>query len=496
MTDFSYLTACEAEALLASREVSSVELTRAALERLHRLNGALGAFLTVTEDLALLQARQADSRSARGERGPLLGIPMALKDILSTRGVRTTCGSKILQNYVPQYSGTAVERLRRAGTVLLGKTNMDEFAMGSSNENSAYGPVRNPWDLERVPGGSSGGSAAAVAAGLATFALGTDTGGSVRQPAALTGTVGLKPTYGRVSRYGVVAFGSSLDQIGPITRSVEDAAVVLDTIAGWDPNDSTSIKDEAGTAAGPGTYRDALTGDIKGMQIGVPREYFSDGMAPGVAQVMRAAIDTVQRLGADIEEISLPHTEYGISTYYVVAPAEAMANLARYDGVRFGFSVRDGEFWNKVDQTRGAGFGAEVKRRILLGTYALSAGYYDAYYLKAQKVRTLVRQDFERAFDRVDVLIAPTSPTVAFKIGERVSDPLAMYLSDVYTVPANIAGICSISIPGGISEGLPVGVQILGRPLGEATILRAADAFERATDFALRQAPVGIESVA
>jgi aspartyl-tRNA(Asn)/glutamyl-tRNA(Gln) amidotransferase subunit A len=471
-------------------------LTRAALERIDRLNGTLNAFLTVTKDLALLQARQADARLARGEQGALLGIPMALKDILSTRGVRTTCGSRILENYIPQYSSTVVDHLQRAGTVLLGKTNMDEFAMGSSNENSAFGPVRNPWDLNRVPGGSSGGSATAVAAGMAVFALGTDTGGSVRQPAALTGTVGLKTTYGRVSRFGVIAFGSSLDQIGPLTRCVKDAATVLDCIAGWDPKDSTSIQDGLTVGSAGSTYRDALTGSIEGMRLGIPREYFAEGMSPAVADTIHVAIDTMRRMGALVEEVSLPHTEYGISTYYVVAPAEAMANLARYDGVRQGLSVRGDDVWEMFDRTRGEGFGPEVKRRVLLGAYALSAGYYDAYYLQAQKVRTLVTQDFDRAFQRVDALIAPTSPTIAFPIGERSSDPLAMYLSDVYTVPASIAGITAVSVPAGFVDGLPVGLQVLGKPLDEATVLRVADAFERSANVASRRPPIDFESAA
>jgi aspartyl-tRNA(Asn)/glutamyl-tRNA(Gln) amidotransferase subunit A len=475
--DTAYLTISEARELLARREMSSVELTRSVLGRITAMNAEIGAFLAVTGDVALSQAKQADHRLAAGNAEPLTGIPMALKDILSTRGLTTTCGSRMLQNYVPQYSATVVRKLSESGAVLLGKTNMDEFAMGSSNENSAFGPVHNPWDLSRVPGGSSGGSAAAVAAGQAYFALGTDTGGSIRQPASLTGTVGLKPTYGRVSRFGVVAFASSLDQVGPLTRSVRDAAMVLRAIAGKDHLDSTTID------ASVPDYELALTGDVRSLRLGVPREYFGEGMEPGVERAVLRAIETFRELGADIVDVSLPHSEYGLSTYYVIQPAEAMANMARYDGVRYGLSIEGQNIWELFARTREHGFGSEVKRRILLGTYALSSGYYDAYYLKAQKVRTLVRRDFDEAFQKVDALIGPTSPTVAFPLGSRSSDPLQMYLLDVYTVPINIAGLCGISIPAGFSQGLPVGLQIIGKPLGEATILRAADAFERATSF-------------
>ena len=474
--DLTYLTLSETSELLAARTVSSVELTRYALERIERLDGSIGAFLLRTPELAISQAERADKVRQQGSSGPLTGIPMALKDILSTRGVTTTCGSRILEHYVPQYDATVVERLFAAGAVLLGKTNMDEFAMGSSTENSGFWPVRNPWDLSRVPGGSSGGSAAAVAAGEAVYALGTDTGGSIRQPAALTGTVGLKPTYGRVSRLGLVAFASSLDQIGPITRSVRDAALVLGVIAGHDPGDSTSID------APVPDYLAALTGDVRGMRLGVPREYFGAGMEAGVERILQQAMDVFRNLGAVLQEVSLPHTDYALSTYYIISPAEAMANLARYDGVRHGPSVPGDDIWEMYALTRKTGFGAEVKRRILLGTYALSAGYYDAYYLKAQKVRTLVRRDFDEAFQQVDALLTPTSPSVAFRLGEKTSDPLQMYLSDVYTVPINIAGVCGISIPAGFSDGLPVGLQVLGRPLGEPTILRVADAFQRATE--------------
>jgi len=473
--DLAYLSIAETRTLLTTRQVSSVDLVRAALDRIERLDQRLGAYLRVTGDLALLQAQRADSRLMSGDAGPLNGIPLAIKDILSTKSVPTTCASRMLEHYVPQYDATVVSRLIEAGAVILGKTNMDEFAMGSSNENSAFWPVRNPWDQSRVPGGSSGGSAVAVAAGMATAALGTDTGGSIRQPAALTGTVGLKPTYGRVSRFGLIAFASSLDQIGPLARSIADAAEVLQVIAGADPLDSTAIN------APVPRYTGSLDGDIKGMRLGVPREYFGEGMEPGVAAVIQTALRTYESLGASIVDVSLPHTEYGLSTYYIISPAEAMANLARYDGVRYGLSVRGEDIWEMFGRTRAAGFGAEVKRRILLGTYALSSGYYDAYYVKAQKVRTLVRRDFERAFEQVDALVAPTTPTVAFQLGEKTADPLQMYLNDVYTVPASMASIPAVSLPAGFAGGLPVGHQILGKPLDEETILRVGHAFQQAT---------------
>ena len=483
--DFPYLTIEEMRTALRDGEVSSVEITRALLERIDSLDRDLGAFLSVTADVALMQATRADRLLARGEAAPLTGVPVAVKDIISTRGIRTTCGSRILENYVPQYDATVVERLDAAGAVLLGKTNLDEFAMGSSTENSGYFPARNPWDLSRVPGGSSGGSAVAVAAGLVPVALGTDTGGSIRQPAALSGVVGLKPTYGRVSRYGLVAFASSLDQIGPMTRSVRDAAIVLGVIAGHDPRDSTSSSAPVPDFVAP------LTGDLRGFRLGVPREYFTDGMAPDVAAAVQSAIRLLSDLGAEIIDVSLPHTEAALSTYYIIAPAEAMANLARYDGVEYGLSLEGSDIWEMFARTRGAGFGDEVKRRILLGTYVLSAGYYDAYYLKAQKVRTLVSQDFAAAFARVDALVAPTTPEVAFPLGEKVGDPLAMYLTDVYTVPANIAGICGVSVPCGFSGSLPVGLQILGGHLYESTILRVAYAYESVTDFHDRRPSVG-----
>ncbi|HEX6796440.1 MAG TPA: Asp-tRNA(Asn)/Glu-tRNA(Gln) amidotransferase subunit GatA, partial [Ktedonobacterales bacterium] len=392
---------------------------------------------------------------------------------------RTTCSSRMLERFVPPYDATVITKLRAAGAVMLGKTNMDEFAMGSSTENSAFFPTRNPWDLARVPGGSSGGSAAAVAAGEAMVALGSDTGGSVRQPGALTGTVGLKPTYGRVSRYGLVAFASSLDQIGPLARSARDAALMLHAIAGHDVLDSTSVDVPVPD------YVAALTGDVQGLRIGIPQEYFVEGVEPGVRAVVERAIETYKGLGAEVEETTLPHTRYGVAAYYIIAPAEASANLARYDGVKYGFAER-GEAESLIDfvmKTRERGFGSEVKRRIMLGTYALSSGYYDAYYLKAEKTRTLIRRDFDEAFERFDVLLGPTTPTVAFGIGEKVENPYAMYLNDVFTIPANLAGIAGVSIPGGFSEGLPVGVQLLGPAFGEAALLRAADAFERVTDY-------------
>lgn len=474
--DYSYLTIDSLGTLLQRREVSAVELARTALQHIEDIDGDIGAFLRTTRETALAEAADADERLARGESHPLTGIPMALKDILSTSGIPTTCGSRMLERYVPQYSGTVVQRLRDAGSVLIGKTNMDEFAMGSSNENSAFWPVHNPWDLDRVPGGSSGGSAAAVASGQVPFALGTDTGGSIRQPAAFTGTVGLKPTYGRVSRYGLVAFASSLDQIGPFTRSVRDAALVLGTIAGWDPLDSTSVNVEVPDYS-------ALLGqaDLRGARIGIPRQYFGEGMQREVRTVIETALGVLEDLGASLVEVSLPHTEYALSTYYVVSPAEAMANLARYDGIRYGFSKTGEDIWETYDLTREYGFGNEVKRRILLGAYVLSAGYYDAYYLKAQRVRTLVRRDFEEVFQLVDILAAPTTPTVAFRLGEKLADPLEMYLSDVYTVPANIAGVPALSVPAGLANGLPVGLQFLAKPFDEPALLQAGFVFEQAT---------------
>jgi aspartyl-tRNA(Asn)/glutamyl-tRNA(Gln) amidotransferase subunit A len=481
------LTVHEAARLLARREVSSTELTRAVLDRIEAVQGRLNAFVTVTAELALEQAREADERLTRGEGvTPLTGIPAAIKDVICTRGVRTTCGSRMLENFVPPYDATVIERLKAAGLVMVGKTNMDEFAMGSSGENSYFGPTRNPWDEERVPGGSSSGSAAAVAADACLYALGSDTGGSIRQPAALCGIVGLKPTYGRVSRYGLVAFASSLDQIGPMTKDVTDAALVLQAIAGHDPRDSTSAPVEVPD------YAASLVPDLKGLRLGVPREYMGEGVEEGVRRAVEEAIDRLQELGAEVDrEVSLPSTPYALACYYIIAPSEASANLARYDGVKYGYSYTEGaSMWENMERTRQFGFGAEVKRRIMLGTYALSAGYYDAYYLKAQKVRTLIRREFEAAFQRCDALVTPVSPTPAFRLGEKVADPLQMYLSDVFTIPVNIAGLPSISVPCGFSQGLPVGLQVIGRPFDEPTILRVAYAYEQATDWHLRRAPL------
>jgi len=477
------LTIHEAVELLRKGKISAVELTQAVIKRIVEVDNQVKAYLTVTPESALKQAREADRRRAAGEDYPLLGIPLAIKDIICTKGVPTTCGSRILENFIPPYNATVIERLRQEGAVILGKTNMDEFAMGSSTENSAYFPTRNPWDLSRVPGGSSGGSAAAIAAGECLGTLGSDTGGSVRQPAALCGVAGLKPTYGRVSRYGLVAFASSLDQIAPFGKDVTDCAIMLQAIAHYDPCDSTSVD-----APAP-NYAEALVPDIRGMRVGVPKEYFVEGMQPEVEAAVRAAIDRMANLGAEVDEVSLPHTEYSLPVYYLIAPAEASANLARYDGVKYGYSHPEvDDVWDAYRQTRQSGFGLEVKRRIMLGTYALSAGYYDAYYLKAQKVRTLIKRDFDEASKKFDVLVAPTSPTVAFKIGEKVDDPLQMYLSDILTLSLNLAGICGISIPCGFAEArvsasLPVGLQIMGDAFAEETVLRVAYAYEQATEW-------------
>ena len=472
------VTVREARQLLDSKQVSSEELTRAVLGRIQEVEGRTRAFVTVTEDVALEQARRADDRIAAGEAGPLTGIPMQLKDNLCTRGVLTTCSSRMLESFVPTYDSTVTGRLYDEGAVLVGKGNLDEFAMGSSTENSAIAPTRNPWDLDRVPGGSSGGPAASVAAGECLFSLGSDTGGSIRQPAALCGVVGLKPTYGLVSRYGLIAFASSLDQIGPLTKDVADSALVLNAIAGHDPSDSTSIDYQVPD------YTGALDGDIKGLRIGVPEEYFVEGIEPGVDSAVRSAIEVLKGLGADIVETSLPHTRYALAVYYIIAPSEASANLARYDGVKYGYSARDADsMWDALEKTRQDGFGPEVKRRIMLGTYALSAGYYDAYYLKAQKVRTLIRREFDEAFKEFDVLVAPTSPSVAFKLGDKTADPIQMYLSDIVTIPANIAGIPAISLPGGMAGGLPVGLQFMAGHMGEETLFRVAHAYEQATEW-------------
>ncbi len=486
MPELHELTAHDARALLDTREISSRELTQACLERIRGVDDRVQAFLTVTGDQALARADDADKRIAAGERGPLLGVPIAIKDVLCTAGIATTCGSKMLEHFVPPYDATVIQRLNDGGAVMLGKTNMDEFAMGSSTENSAYFPTRNPWDLGRVPGGSSGGSAAAVASLQAPIALGTDTGGSIRQPAALCGVAGMKPTYGRVSRYGLVAFASSLDQIGPFARDVRDCATLLNIIAGHDPLDSTSAPIETPD------FVAGLERGIRGLRIGVAKEYLPDTLDAGVRARIVEALDALESLGAEIDmEVSLPSTEAALAVYYIIAPSEASANLARYDGVKYGFSYTKGEgMWDNMEKTRGRGFGAEVKRRIMIGTYALSAGYYDAYYLKAQKVRTVIRQEFDAAFARYDVLAAPVTPTPAFRIGEKTSDPYAMYLNDVFTLPVNIAGLPGISVPAGFVDGLPVGLQIIGKPFDEATVLRAAHAFQHTNDFRKHLPPV------
>jgi aspartyl-tRNA(Asn)/glutamyl-tRNA(Gln) amidotransferase subunit A len=461
---------------IAAGKVRAVEVCRAALDQIERLRD-LNAFVTVIGDAALAQAEKIDQAAGRGEQlPPLAGTLIAVKDNMVMRGVRTTAGSRILFNYKPPYTATAVGRLEDAGAIIVGKTNQDEFAMGSSTENSAFGPVKNPWDTERVPGGSSGGSAVAVAAGMTMAALGSDTGGSIRQPASLTGVVGLKPTYGRVSRYGLIAFGSSLDQIGPFANSVEDAARILAVIAGRDTNDSTSSNIEVDD------YVSALAGDIRGLRVGLPREYYGAGLDVEVKAKIEAAIAKLEELGAEIVDISLPHAEYAVPVYYLIATAEASSNLARYDGVRYGFRAEEATTLKAMySRTRDQGFGAEVKRRIMLGTYALSAGYYDQFYGKAQKVRTLIERDFRNAFAKCDVIATPTAPTPAFKLGEKANDPLEMYLSDIYTITANLAGVPALSLPCGLSSsGLPIGIQLIGKHFDEATLLRAAHNLEHA----------------
>ncbi|MHB2017125.1 MAG: Asp-tRNA(Asn)/Glu-tRNA(Gln) amidotransferase subunit GatA [Candidatus Xenobia bacterium] len=471
-------SARELLALLDEKKISAVELLEATLQRIQSSDGALHAFLTVTESQARAAAQEADRRRATGEHAPLLGLPVALKDNMCMQGVPCTCGSRILENFVPPYDATVTRRLLDAGAVIVGKTNLDEFAMGSSTENSAFGPSRNPWDTSRVPGGSSGGSAVAVASGLAALALGSDTGGSIRQPAALTGISGLKPTYGLVSRYGLVAYASSLDQIGPMGRDVEDVALMLEVIAGHDPLDSTSLE----TASFKYTPQ-----DVAGMRLGLPREYFGSGLDPDVEAAVRAAARELEAAGAKLVDVSLPNIGYALSAYYIMAPAEASSNLARYDGARYGLRVPSADVLTMFKQTRAAGFGAEVKRRIMIGTYALSAGYYDAYYLKAQKVRTLLQRDFDEAFRQCDALLCPTTPAPAFRIGEKADDPLQMYLSDIYTVAVNLAGLPGLSIPCGEREGLPIGLQLIGPVLGEATLLRLGAAYQRRTSHHLRR---------
>ena len=472
------LTIHELQERLREGTLTSVEITESVYRRIASVEDRVHAYITLTEEAAIEQARAADERIQEGTGGALTGIPIALKDVLCTQGVRTTCGSRILENFIPPYDATVVRKLKDAGAVFVGKTNMDEFAMGSSTETSRFGITKNPWDLERIPGGSSGGSAAAVAADECIASLGTDTGGSIRQPAALCGVVGLKPTYGRVSRFGLVAFASSLDQIGPITKDVEDCAIMMNVISGHDPHDSTSVPAEVPD------YRECISRDIEGWTVGIPREYFIEGVDPEIRASIDTAIKTLEGLGARCLDISLPHTEYCVAAYYIIAPSEASSNLARYDGVRYGFRAPDGE--NLLDmykKTRSSGFGAEVKRRIMIGTYSLSSGYYDAYYKKASQVRALIRNDFDRAFTKCDVILTPTTPTPAFRIGEKMDDPLQMYLYDIFTLSANLAGVPGISVPCGYTKsGLPLGVQFMAGHFEEEKLLQIGSAYEKNSD--------------
>jgi aspartyl-tRNA(Asn)/glutamyl-tRNA(Gln) amidotransferase subunit A len=486
MTQLNRLTISEAHDLLKKKEISSVELTESCLEQITKVEPSVHACVTVCNDIAIEQAKAADNSIAKNDIKSLTGIPVLIKDNMCTKGLRTTCSSKMLEEFIPPYDSTVVKKLKNEGTVILGKTNMDEFAMGSSTENSAFFPTRNPWNIECVPGGSSGGSTVAVAADEAIYAVGSDTGGSIRQPSGFCSVVGMKPTYGRVSRFGLVAFASSLDQIGPITKSVSDCAIVLNTISGMDERDSTSVPQPVPD------YTKALVPDLKNMRIGIPQEYFVEGMQEEVKIYILAAIDKLKELGAEIIwDVSLPYTKYALASYYILAPSEASANLARYDGFKYGFSCfQTSNMWEAMEKTKQYGFGAEVKRRIMLGTYALSAGYYDAYYLKAQKIRTVIRREFDQAFTQYDALVTPTSPTVPFKIGEKVDNPMQMYLSDVCTLPINIAGIPAISIPAGFVDGLPIGMQIIGKPFSEEILLRIAFAYEQATDWHNKKPPV------
>ncbi len=462
---------------LRSGEVSSTALTEYFLKRIEDLDPKVKAYLTVTREEALAQAQQADEALKRGETSPLLGLPLAIKDNICLEGVRTTCASRILENFVPPYDATVIKRLKAAGAVFLGKTNLDEFAMGSSTENSAFFPTHNPWDLTRVPGGSSGGSAAAVAAGLCAGSLGSDTGGSIRQPASFCGVVGLKPTYGRVSRYGLVAFASSLDQIGPLTKTVADAALLLQVISGPDPQDSTCAPEAVPN------YSEALEMDLKGVRVGLPKEYMGEGLDAEVRKTIEKALEILEKMGLEVKEISLPHAPYAIAAYYIIAPAEASSNLARYDGVKYGLRVKGKDLIDTYKKTRSRGFGPEVKRRIMIGTYALSAGYYDAYYKKASQVRTLIARDFQKAFQEVDFVVGPVAPSPAFKLGERIDDPLQMYLSDIYTISVNLAGIVGLSLPCGFSsEGLPIGLQIMGPHFSEPKVLALGHQFEKTLD--------------
>lgn len=478
MSELWKLTLKEASDGLTQGLFSAKELTESTLERIQDVEPKVQSFITLTSEQALVDAARADERIASGNKTPLTGIPMQLKDLLCTRDVPTTCGSKMLEQFVPVYNATVVEDLNQAGAISLGKGNMDEFAMGSSCETSAFHPTYNPWDLNRVPGGSSGGAAASVASGQVLFAIGSDTGGSIRQPAALCGVVGMKPTYGLVSRYGLIAFASSLDQIGPLTRTVYDNAMVLDIIAGHDPMDATSVNRKSESISA------TLTGDIKGRKLGVPSEYFGNGIDEGVKNLVKDAIKTLEREGAEIVEVSLPHTKYALSCYYIIAPSECSSNLARYDGVKYGHSfLGTDNMWQAMENSRGEGFGQEVKRRMMIGTYALSSGYYDAYYLKAQKVRTLIKQEFDEVFQQVDAIISPTSPTTAFEVGEKIGDPLSMYLSDILTIPANMAGLPGMSVPCGFVDDLPVGLQIIGPRFSESRIYNIGMAYERSTDW-------------
>jgi len=470
---------------LQAGELSSVELTRDLLAHIGRHNDTLNAVITLTEDSALAEAAAADALRQAGKAGPLTGIPILHKDIFCTEGVRTSCASRMLDNFLPPYDATAVARLRDAGMVMLGKTNLDEFAMGSSNETSFYGPARNPWNIGRVPGGSSGGSAAAIAAGFAPAATGTDTGGSIRQPAALCGITGLKPTYGRISRLGMIAFASSLDQGGPMAPTAEDCALLLEAMAGFDPADSTSSEKPVER------YSEGLQGDIKGLRIGLPREYFGEGLDAGIEQVIREALATLEQLGAELVDISLPHSHLAVPAYYVIAPAEASTNLSRYDGVRYGYRCEAPEdLYDLYTRTREEGFGAEVKRRILVGTYALSAGYYDAYYRKAQQIRRLIQQDFLTAFEEVDLIMSPTTPHTAWPLGEKTDDPVAMYLEDIYTLSVNLAGLPGLSVPAGFSDGLPVGLQMIGPHFAEQRLLQTGHQYQCATDWHTRRPPL------
>ena len=478
MINLTDLTIDKARLLLDSKELSALELTKLYLDRIDDLDANIASFLSINYENAIKQADNADSLIAKGDSNILTGIPMQIKDNICTKGIRTTCASNMLEGFIPPYNAHIVEKLNEAGAILLGKGNLDEFAMGSSTENSSFKITKNPWDITRVPGGSSGGPAASVAASEVLFSIGSDTGGSIRQPASFCGVVGMKPTYGLVSRFGLIAFASSLDQIGPITNNVKDSAIVLSAMAGYDSRDSTSLKVDIPD------YSKGLKLDLKGFNIGVPKEYFTLGIDPKIENNIREAIKTLEELGANIEEVTLPHTEYALSVYYIIAPSEASANLSRYDGVKYGYSDSESEsMWDALESTRESGFGPEVKRRIFLGTYALSSGYYDAYYVKAQKVRTLIRQDFENAFKKFDVLVMPTCPTTAFNVGDKIDDPIQMYLNDIFTIPANIAGIPGISVPSGLIDGLPVGLQFMSGSLQEKKLFQAAYAYERAHDW-------------